>query len=147
MQNLREPQRLRADRASWGTGKTTSQASETDFDDSLTGVAAAAYTRNTRSIGKPAVSRLKSFGSPVAITAEPKLSAVATTNASTACEESRLLLNRELIEQALRETGAKSKAEVIEMGLRLLLERAARQRLKAVAGRLRPLREVSRRRV
>jgi len=55
-------------------------------------------------------------------------------------------LDRQLLDQALAETGAKSKTEVIEMGLRLLLEREARQRLKALAGRLRPLREVSRRR-
>jgi hypothetical protein len=55
-------------------------------------------------------------------------------------------LDRQLVEQALAETGAKSKTEVIEMGLRLLLEREARKRLKALAGRLPPLREVSRRR-
>jgi len=34
-------------------------------------------------------------------------------------------LDRKRVEEALRDTGAKSKAEVIEMGLRLLLERAA----------------------
>jgi Arc/MetJ family transcription regulator len=62
------------------------------------------------------------------------------------CMRTTLDLDRELVEQALAETGAKSKAEVIEMGLRLLLEREARRRLKALAGRLRPLREVSRRR-
>ena len=62
------------------------------------------------------------------------------------CMRTTLDLDRQLVEQALRETGAKSKTEVIEMGLRLLLERGARQRLKALAGRLQPLREVSRRR-
>lgn len=55
-------------------------------------------------------------------------------------------LDRQLVEQALAETGAKSKTEVIEMGLRLLLEREARRRLKALAGRLPSLREVRRRR-
>ena len=55
-------------------------------------------------------------------------------------------LDKTLVEQALAETGAKSKTEVIEMGLRLLLEREARRRLKALAGRLPRLQEVPRRR-
>jgi Arc/MetJ family transcription regulator len=52
-------------------------------------------------------------------------------------------LDADLIRRSLDETGAKSKTEVIEMGLRALLERAARQRLKALYGegpRLRPVR-------
>jgi Arc/MetJ family transcription regulator len=54
-------------------------------------------------------------------------------------------LDETLVQQALQETGAKSKTEVIEMGLRLLLEREARRRLKLLRGSL-PLRTVSRRR-
>jgi Arc/MetJ family transcription regulator len=51
-------------------------------------------------------------------------------------------LDAELIERALHETGARSKTEVLEMGLRALLERAARKRLKALYGvgpRLQPV--------
>ena len=55
-------------------------------------------------------------------------------------------LDQSLVEQALAETGARSKTEVIEMGLRLLLEREARKRLKALAGRLPDLKDVRRRR-
>jgi Arc/MetJ family transcription regulator len=43
-------------------------------------------------------------------------------------------LDQDLIRRALEETGAKSKTEVIEMGLRALLEREARKRLKALFG-------------
>ncbi len=43
-------------------------------------------------------------------------------------------LDGDLIEKALAETGAKTKTEVIEMGLRALLEREARRRLKALFG-------------
>jgi Arc/MetJ family transcription regulator len=43
-------------------------------------------------------------------------------------------LDGELIRRALHETGARSKTEVIEMGLRALLERSARKRLKALFG-------------
>jgi Arc/MetJ family transcription regulator len=43
-------------------------------------------------------------------------------------------LDEELVRRALDETGAKSKTEVIEMGLRALLEREARKRLKALYG-------------
>jgi Arc/MetJ family transcription regulator len=52
-------------------------------------------------------------------------------------------LDEELVARALRETGARSKTEVIERGLRALLEREARKRLKALYGtgpRLRPVR-------
>jgi Arc/MetJ family transcription regulator len=52
-------------------------------------------------------------------------------------------LDPDLVQQALRETGAPSKTAVIEMGLRALLEREARKRLKALYGegpRLRPVR-------
>jgi Arc/MetJ family transcription regulator len=52
-------------------------------------------------------------------------------------------LDADLIRRSLQETGARSKTLVIEMGLRALLERAARRRLKALYGegaRLRPVR-------
>lgn len=62
------------------------------------------------------------------------------------CMRTTLDLDRVLVEKALAETGAKSKTEVIEMGLRLLLEREARKRLKALAGRRPDLEQVRRRR-
>ncbi len=43
-------------------------------------------------------------------------------------------LDADLVQRALAETGARSKTEVIEMGLRALLEREARKRLKALFG-------------
>jgi Arc/MetJ family transcription regulator len=55
-------------------------------------------------------------------------------------------LDEDLVRDALRETQARSKTEVIEMGLRALLERAARARLKALYGRGPRLRPVRRRR-
>jgi ribosome-associated protein YbcJ (S4-like RNA binding protein) len=55
-------------------------------------------------------------------------------------------LDRALVEQALAETGAQTKTEVIEMGLRLLLQREARRRLKALHGQVTKLDEVRRRR-
>jgi hypothetical protein len=64
----------------------------------------------------------------------------------TVCMRTTLDLDQGLVEQALAETGARSKTEVIEMGLRLLLEREARKRLKALAGRLPDLKDVRRRR-
>jgi Arc/MetJ family transcription regulator len=54
-------------------------------------------------------------------------------------------LDNELVSRALQETGAKSKTEVIEMALRVLLEREARKRLKALAGTMPDLEEVPRR--
>jgi Arc/MetJ family transcription regulator len=56
-------------------------------------------------------------------------------------------LDEDLIKRALAETGARTKTEVIEMGLRALLEREARRRLKALFGQGPRLREVKRRRV
>lgn len=55
-------------------------------------------------------------------------------------------LDEKLVQQALKESGAKSKTEVIELGLRLVLERHARRRLKALVGRLPELRPARRRR-
>ena len=45
-------------------------------------------------------------------------------------------LDADLVDQAMRETNAPTKTAVIEMGLRVLLEREARKRLKALRGRL-----------
>ena len=55
-------------------------------------------------------------------------------------------LDDELLQQAIRATGAKSKTEVIQLGLRALLEREARRRLRALYGRRPELNEVRRRR-
>jgi Arc/MetJ family transcription regulator len=57
-----------------------------------------------------------------------------------------LNLDETLVRQALRETGSKSKTEVIEMGLRALLEREARRQLKLLRGRVPRLQPVPRRR-
>ena len=54
-------------------------------------------------------------------------------------------LDEELMRKAQSETGAKSKTEVIEMGLRSLLEREARKRLKALYGSHLDIDEVRRR--
>jgi hypothetical protein len=43
-------------------------------------------------------------------------------------------LDETLLRKALAETGARSKTQVIEMGLRSLLEREARKRLKSLFG-------------
>lgn len=55
-------------------------------------------------------------------------------------------LDEELLTRALRETAAKSKTEVIEMGLRALIEREARRRLRALFGTGPRLRQTPRRR-
>jgi Arc/MetJ family transcription regulator len=55
-------------------------------------------------------------------------------------------LDPDLIRRSLQETGAASKTEVIEMGLRALLERSARKRLKALYGEGPKLRPARRRR-
>jgi Arc/MetJ family transcription regulator len=54
-------------------------------------------------------------------------------------------LDQDLVQQALIATGAKTKTDVIEMGLRLLLEREARKRIKALRGRLPTLQSSPRR--
>ena len=59
------------------------------------------------------------------------------------CMRTTLDLDPELIRRACEETGARSKTEVIEMGLRALLDREARKRLRALFGegpRLQPVR-------
>lgn len=55
-------------------------------------------------------------------------------------------LDRELVERALQETGARTKTELVEMGLRALLDREARRRLQALYGKGPRLRAVRRRR-
>ena len=55
-------------------------------------------------------------------------------------------LDEELVRKALAETGAKSKTEVIEMGLRSLLEREARKRLRELFGSGLKIERVRRRR-
>jgi Arc/MetJ family transcription regulator len=55
-------------------------------------------------------------------------------------------LDEELLRQALAATGVRTKTAVIEMGLRALLEREARMRLKALYGSGPNLDEARRRR-
>jgi Arc/MetJ family transcription regulator len=55
-------------------------------------------------------------------------------------------IDADLVRRALLETGARSKTELIEMGLRALLDRGARKRLKALCGTGPRLQRVRRRR-
>jgi Arc/MetJ family transcription regulator len=55
-------------------------------------------------------------------------------------------LDEDLMRKALAETGARSKTQVIEMGLRALLEREARKRLKGLFGSGLEIQPVRRRR-
>jgi Arc/MetJ family transcription regulator len=55
-------------------------------------------------------------------------------------------IDETLVRQALKETGAKSKTDVVEMGLKLVLEREARKRIKLLRGRLPTIERVPRRR-
>ncbi len=55
-------------------------------------------------------------------------------------------LDENLLNRAMTETRAKTKTAVIEMGLRALLEREARRRLRALEGKLPGLASVPRRR-
>jgi Arc/MetJ family transcription regulator len=55
-------------------------------------------------------------------------------------------LDEDLLRRALAETGAKSKTELLEMGLRALLEQKARKRMKALYGQGPTLQAVRRRR-
>lgn len=61
------------------------------------------------------------------------------------CMRTTLDLDGQLLKEALERTGARSKTEVIEMGLRALLERDARQRLKSLFGKKADLAPVKRR--
>ena len=51
-----------------------------------------------------------------------------------------------LMREALKQTGLKSKTDVLELALRVLLEREARRKLKALYGKIPQLDEVRRRR-
>jgi Arc/MetJ family transcription regulator len=55
-------------------------------------------------------------------------------------------LDDALMRRALKETGARTKTEVLEMGLRALLDREARRRLRALEGKLPDLAVTPRRR-
>jgi Arc/MetJ family transcription regulator len=55
-------------------------------------------------------------------------------------------LDEELLRRAQQETGARTKTELVEMGLRALLAAAARKRLKALFGEVPGLQRVRRRR-
>jgi len=57
-----------------------------------------------------------------------------------------LNLDDSLVGQALKATGARTKTELLEMGLRALLEKQARVRLRALEGRLPNLKKTPRRR-
>jgi Arc/MetJ family transcription regulator len=55
-------------------------------------------------------------------------------------------LNPDLLQQAMRETHAKSKTAVVQMGLEALLAIEARRRLKTLFGKVRDLKKAPRRR-
>jgi Arc/MetJ family transcription regulator len=55
-------------------------------------------------------------------------------------------IDGELLRKALAETGARSKSEVVELGLRSLLERSARKRLRDLFGARPDIEEIRRRR-
>jgi len=55
-------------------------------------------------------------------------------------------IDGKLLEEARRATGAASKTATVEMGLRALVEQAARRRLAALRGAVRGARAPSRRR-
>jgi Arc/MetJ family transcription regulator len=57
-----------------------------------------------------------------------------------------LNLDEDLMQRALAATGAKSKTEVIELGLKSLVEREVRRQLKKLHGRRPELEPVRRRR-
>ncbi len=57
-----------------------------------------------------------------------------------------LNIDDRLLDEARRVTGVREKTAVIELGLRKLLEQAARQRLAALAGRVSAARAPRRRR-
>ena len=54
-------------------------------------------------------------------------------------------IDETLMRQALEQTGLKSKTDVLELALRVLLEREARRKLKALYGKLPKLEETRRR--
>jgi Arc/MetJ family transcription regulator len=54
-------------------------------------------------------------------------------------------LDDDLMREALKQTGLKSKTDVLELALRVLLEREARRKLKALYGKVPQLQDVRRR--
>jgi Arc/MetJ family transcription regulator len=57
-----------------------------------------------------------------------------------------LRIDDNLLREAFRETGARTKSEVVERGLRALVEQAARRRLAALRGKVPGVRGPRRRR-
>jgi Arc/MetJ family transcription regulator len=55
-------------------------------------------------------------------------------------------IDGQLLRKVLAETGARSKSEVVELGLRLLLERTARRQLRDLFGARPDIDEIRRRR-
>ncbi len=62
------------------------------------------------------------------------------------CMRTTLDLDEELLDEARRATGAATKTAVVEMGLRSLVEAAARRRLAAILGTVPAARAAGRRR-
>jgi Arc/MetJ family transcription regulator len=56
-----------------------------------------------------------------------------------------LNLDDDLLREAMKQTGLKSKTALLELALRVLLEREARRKLKALYGKVPQLQEVRRR--
>jgi Arc/MetJ family transcription regulator len=54
-------------------------------------------------------------------------------------------IDETLMRQAMQQTGLKSRTDVLELALRVLLEREARRKLKALYGKLPQLQEARRR--
>jgi Arc/MetJ family transcription regulator len=55
-------------------------------------------------------------------------------------------IDDDVMREAMRQTGLKSKTDVLDLALRVLLEREARRKLKALYGKVPQLQEVRRRR-
>ena len=70
----------------------------------------------------------------------------ASNDVKIVCVRTTLNIDDELMGEAMRQTALKSKTQVVERALRVLLEREARRRIKALYGKLPDLREVRRRR-
>jgi len=56
-------------------------------------------------------------------------------------------IDDDVMREAMRQTGLKSKTDVLDLALRVLLEREARRKLKALYGKVPQLQEVRRRRI
>jgi Arc/MetJ family transcription regulator len=62
------------------------------------------------------------------------------------CMRTTLDLDEDLLEQARRATGIATKTELVESGLRALVEKSARKRLAALAGKIPEAKPAPRRR-